>query len=79
MDQNISLNIFDVPQKKESLSGLEQHEGETVMTEYAFLGELSLSLSRSLVKNNEKWLVLMTPRNYRASLQHSRHLADVFN
>ncbi len=36
-------NILNcVPKMKEGLTGLEQHEGESLMTEFSFLGELSL-------------------------------------
>ncbi len=31
-----------VPKMNEALTGLEQHKGEQLMTEFSFLGELSL-------------------------------------
>jgi len=34
--------FFCVQQKKETPTGYSQHEGEYVMTEFSFLGELSL-------------------------------------
>jgi len=40
---NILQNIlFCAQQKRETHTGLEQHEGEKMMTEFSFLGELSL-------------------------------------
>ncbi len=34
--------LICVPKNNEGLTGLEQHEGEKLMTEFSFLGELSL-------------------------------------
>jgi len=39
---NILQNIFCVQQNKEIHTGLEQLEGEYMMKEFSFLGELSL-------------------------------------
>ncbi len=40
---NFIKNIFIcVPKMNEGLTGLERHEGELLMTEFSFLGELSL-------------------------------------
>ncbi len=39
---NLQNNLFYVQHKKETHTGLEQHEGEKIMTKFKFLGELSL-------------------------------------
>jgi len=46
--QNI---FFCVQQKKETHTGLEQPEGEEMMTEFSFLGELSPSVALLLWRN----------------------------
>jgi len=38
----LKMSFFCIQQKKETHSGLERLEGEEVMTEFSFLGELSL-------------------------------------
>jgi len=41
-DLNILNILICVAKMNEDLTGLEQHEGEEILTEFSFLGELTL-------------------------------------
>ncbi len=60
IDNSILQNsIFCAQQKKEDHTGLEQHEDEEMMTEFSFLGELSLYANCRWIKKTKEELVIL--------------------